>query len=319
MEGSPITGLDRGQGRLVRHDPSPSAGCRCHTPLSWVTGVPPVLSVGKRAGRPFPLGFAVPITPKPQPPRGFGASPGAATLGQHRRRNMTPSPSASCCQTKTRWPHRGVSPPPLLQLRSGFSLIELLVVIAIIVILAVLSFQAVGAMRARGESAKCMSNLRSMGVAIQLYANDHDGRYPGPVWYSASWEIQKWGGYAPITLHLAPYLGLPAWSAMEFPKKYKVDAAICPTHQRLGSTHAHYARHADPAKSPFGGEAAAGFSAVPPRRTVTASQILGKKNSEIMALRDWPLSGAPTPHHGGQNVLFLDGHVSWIKGDAEPP
>ena len=107
---------------------------------------------------------------------------------------MTPSPSASCCQTKTRWPHRGVSPPPLLQLRSGFSLIELLVVIAIIVILAVLSFQAVGAMRARGESAKCMSNLRSMGVAIQLYANDHDGRYPGPVWYSASWEIQKWGG-----------------------------------------------------------------------------------------------------------------------------
>ena len=197
MEGSPITGLDRGQGRLARHDPSPSAGCRCHTPLSWVTGVPPVLSVGKRAGRPFPLGFAVPITPKPQPPRGFGASPGAATLGQHRRRNMTPSPSASCCQTKTRWPHRGVSPPPLLQLRSGLSLIELLVVIAIIVILAALSFQAVGAMRARGESAKCMSNLRSMGVAIQLYANDHDGRYPGPVWYSASWEIKKWGGMLP--------------------------------------------------------------------------------------------------------------------------
>ena len=233
---------------------------------------------------------------------------------------MTPRPNASRCSAKTRWPHRGVSPPPLLQLRSGLSLIELLVVIAIIVILAVLSFQAVGAMRARGESAKCLSNLRSMGVAIHLYASDHGGRYPGPVWYSATWEIQKWGGYAPITLHLAPYLGLPAWSAMEYPKKYKVDAAICPEHQRLGTTGIyHYARYANPAKSPFGGEAAAGFPAAPPLTTVTASQILGKKNSEIMALRDRPLPIPQTVHHGGQNVLFLDGHVRWIKGRAEPP
>jgi prepilin-type N-terminal cleavage/methylation domain-containing protein/prepilin-type processing-associated H-X9-DG protein len=223
-------------------------------------------------------------------------------------------------RSKSRWPDRGVNLPPLCQHRSGLSLVELLVVIAIIVILAALSFQAVGAMRARSDSAKCMSNLRAMGVAIHLYASDHDGRYPGPVWYSASWEIQKWGGYAPITLHLAPYLGLPTWPAMEFPKKYKADVAICPTHQRLGTTGTyHYARHADPSKSPFGGESAAGFPAAPPLRTVTAPEILGKKNSEIMALRDRPLANPQTVHHGGQNVLFLDGHVRWIKGRAEPP
>jgi len=232
---------------------------------------------------------------------------------------MIPRPHSSCCQAKNGSPDRGMNLPPLCQHRSGLSLVELLVVIAIIVILAALSFQAVGAMRARSDSAKCMSNLRAMGVAIHLYASDHDGRYPGPVWYSANWEIQKWGGYAPITLHLAPYLGLPTWPAMEFPKKYKVDVAICPAHRRLGSTHAHYARHADPTKSPFGGEAASGSAAAPPLRTVTAPQILGKKNSEIMALRDWPLANPKTLHHGGQNVLFLDGHVSWIKGRAEPP
>ena len=51
MEEPPITVLDRGHGRLARHDPNPSAGCRCHTPMIWVAGVPPAWSFGKRAGR----------------------------------------------------------------------------------------------------------------------------------------------------------------------------------------------------------------------------------------------------------------------------
>ena len=58
MEEPPITVLDRGHGRPARHDPSPSAGCRCHTPMIWFTGVPPAWSFAKRARRPFPLGFS---------------------------------------------------------------------------------------------------------------------------------------------------------------------------------------------------------------------------------------------------------------------
>lgn len=201
-----------------------------------------------------------------------------------------------------------------LQKKKAVSLVEILVVVGILGLLAVLIIPSIGAVKARGETAKCASNLRSLGIAIQLYANDHDGRYPGPVWYSVTPEIWRLSGYAPITVHLAPYLGLPHWSEMGW-NRYTVDVAICPTHRRLGSTHAHYARHASPANSPFGGE---GSGDSPPLRVLTAPGVLGKKSSEIMALRDWPLPNPKTVHHGGQNILFLDGHVSWVKGRAEP-
>ena len=60
----------------------------------------------------------------------------------------------------------------------GFTLIELLVVIAILGIL--VSLLAVGARRARskGHIAGCASNLRQIGVALTLYADDHDEKYP---------------------------------------------------------------------------------------------------------------------------------------------
>ena len=66
--GESTSGLGRGHGRPARHDPNRSAGCRCHTPMIWVAGVPPAWSFGKRARRPFPPGFATPVTPSTHPP-----------------------------------------------------------------------------------------------------------------------------------------------------------------------------------------------------------------------------------------------------------
>ncbi|MBM3847822.1 MAG: prepilin-type N-terminal cleavage/methylation domain-containing protein, partial [Verrucomicrobia bacterium] len=64
---------------------------------------------------------------------------------------------------------------------SGFTLLELIVVVAIIVVLAALVLPTLGSAKHAGRRAACVSNLRQTGVAIQLYAGDHEGLIPyGP-------------------------------------------------------------------------------------------------------------------------------------------
>jgi prepilin-type N-terminal cleavage/methylation domain-containing protein/prepilin-type processing-associated H-X9-DG protein len=60
----------------------------------------------------------------------------------------------------------------------AFTLIELLVVIAIISCLVSLLMPTITTARQKSDSLKCVSNLRQIGVAGLLYANDHSQRLP---------------------------------------------------------------------------------------------------------------------------------------------
>lgn len=67
---------------------------------------------------------------------------------------------------------------PIRQSRPGFTLVELLVVVVVIATLATLgALGAQGAITASRQSA-CMANLRNIGAALHLYAQDNDGKFP---------------------------------------------------------------------------------------------------------------------------------------------
>lgn len=62
--------------------------------------------------------------------------------------------------------------------RRGFTLIELLVVIAIIAILAAILFPVFAQAREAARKTQCTSNMKQMGLATMMYAQDYDGGYP---------------------------------------------------------------------------------------------------------------------------------------------
>lgn len=82
-------------------------------------------------------------------------------------------------------------------MKRGFTLIEVLVVIAIIAILAAILFPVFAQAKAAAKAIACMSNMRQIGYATQLYLQDYD-----ETWFP-SFTVSTLPGFAPQR----PWLG----------------------------------------------------------------------------------------------------------------
>jgi len=181
----------------------------------------------------------------------------------------------------------------------AFTLIELLVVIAIIAVLATLGYAAADSVIGKGHATKCLSNMRQIGAAMQMFVGDNDGKLPGTS-HGVSW-----------TNSLGAYLGTnfigkcPAVPEHRARVSYGWNDSLAPAGKGIrliasrtpsatmavaelatnqSSEHFHFA----------GGRGGAG--------RVTPNQFKAAVNVEV--------------HNGSANYLFVDGHaenLAWTE------
>lgn len=214
--------------------------------------------------------------------------------------------------------------------RRAFTLIELLVVIAIIAILAAILFPVFAQAKEAAKRAACLSNMRQLGIGMQMYLDDNDDRFPDRRDLKTSLGYRPWTSWPPSD----PRGGWAAHILQPYIKNDEIWSCPAVKNSALGEAvqvkqgvSRYWLWRFDRTDDPVPLD---NFWGKSPETCVTDLQAAnnpqaglpeGVADVELLVDPYFPKTipsvqaelRAKTAHAGGRNRLFLDLHAKWLR------